>query len=99
MPDKELTKATILNAFTALVEFLNPDYTILQNIDLKGKVVDSTELFSLGLFKNGTLQTYIIVKNDSIEVLYQRISTLALTVVKEVKHEEFIQIEKNTCIF
>ena len=98
MPDKELTKATIVNAFTALVEFLNSDYTILQNIDLQGKVVDSTELFSLGLFKNGTLQTYICVKNDPVEILYQRISTLVLTVVKEVKHE-IIQIEKNTCIF
>lgn len=53
MPDKELTKATIVNAFTDLVEFLNSDYTILQNIDLQGKVVDSTDLFSLGLFKNG----------------------------------------------
>lgn len=87
MPDKELTKATIMNAFTDLVEFLNSDYTILQNIDLQGKVVDSTELFSLGLFKNGTLQTYICVKNDSIEVLYQRISTLVLSVVQEVNHE------------
>lgn len=87
MPDKELTKATIVNAFTDLVEFLNSDYTILQNIDLQGKVVDSTELFSLGLFKNGTLQTYICVKNDSIEVLYQRISTLVLTVLQEVIHE------------
>lgn len=87
MPDKELTKATIVNAFTDLVEFLNPDYTILQNIDLNGKVVDSTELFSLGLFKNGTLQTYICVKNDPVEVLYQRISTLVLTVVQEVNHE------------
>lgn len=87
MPDKELTKATIVNAFTDLVEFLNSDYTILQNIDLTGKVVDSTELFSLGLFKNGTLQTYICVKNDSIEVLYQRISTLVLTVLQEVNHE------------
>lgn len=87
MPDKELTKATIVNAFTNLVEFLNSDYTILQNIDLQGKVVDSAELFSLGLFKNGTLQTYICVKNDSIEVLYQRISTLVLTVLQEVNHE------------
>lgn len=87
MPDKELTKATIVNAFTDLVEFLNSDYTILQNIDLQGKVVDSAELFSLGLFKNGTLQTYICVKNDSIEVLYQRISTLVLTVLQEVNHE------------
>lgn len=87
MPDKELTKATIVNAFTDLVKFLNSDYTILQNIDLQGKFVDSTELCSLGLFKNGTLQTYICVKNDPVEVLYQRISTLVLTVVKEVKHE------------
>lgn len=87
MPDKELTKATIVNAFTDLVEFLNSDYTILQNIDLQGKVVDSTDLFSLGLFKNGTLKTYICVQNDSIEVLYQRISTLVLTVVQEVNHE------------
>lgn len=87
MPDKELTKATIVNAFTDLVEFLNSDYTILQNIDLQGKFVDSTELCSLGLFKNGTLQTYICVKNDSVEVLYQRISTLVLSVVQEVNHE------------
>lgn len=87
MPDKELTKATIVNAFTDLVEFLNSDYTILQNIDLAGKVVDSTDLISLGLFKNGTLKTYICVKNDSIEILYQRISTLALTVLQEVNHE------------
>lgn len=87
MPDKELTKATIVNAFTDLVEFLNSDYTILQNIDLQGKFVDSTELCSLGLFKNGTLQTYICVKNDSLEVLYQRISTLVLSVVQEVNHE------------
>lgn len=87
MPDKELTKATIVNAFTDLVEFLNSDYTIIQNIDLQGKVVDSTELFSLGLFKNGTRKTYICVKNDSIEVLYQRISTLVLTVLQEVNHE------------
>ena len=99
MPDKKLTKATIVNAFTDLVEFLNSDYTILQNVDLHGNIVDSTELFSLGLFKNGTLKTYICVKNDPVEVLYQRISTLALTVVKEVKHEEVIQIQKNTCIF
>ena len=87
MPDKELTKATIVNSFTDLVEFLNSDYTILQNVDLKGKVVDSTELVSLGLFKNGSLQNYICIKNDSIEVLYQRISTLVLTVVQEVTHE------------
>lgn len=87
MPDKELTKATIVNVFTDLVEFLNSDYTILQNIDLQGKVVDSTDLFSLGLFKNGTLKTYICVKDDPVEVLYQRISTLVLTVVQEVNHE------------
>ena len=87
MPDKEVTKATIVNAFTDLVEFLNSDYTILQNIDMQGKIVDSTDLFSLGLFKNGTLKTYICVKNDSIEILYQRISTLVLSVVQEVNHE------------
>ena len=87
MPDNEETKEIIVKAFTDLVEFLNSDYTILQNIDLNGKFVDSTELFSLGLFKNGTLQTYICVKNDSIEILYQRISTLALTVLQEVNHE------------
>lgn len=87
MPDKELTKATIVNAFTDLVEFINSDYTIIQNIDLQGKVVDSKDLFSLGLFKNGTLKTYICVQNDSIEILYQRISTLVLTVVQEVTHE------------
>lgn len=90
MPDKEETKATIVNAFTDLVEFLNSDYTILQNIDLQGNVVDSTDLFSLGLFKNGTLKTYICVKNDSIEILYQRISKLVLTVVQEVNHDEVI---------
>lgn len=87
MPDKEVTKATIVNAFTDLVEFINSDYTILQNIDMQGKIVDSTDLFSLGLFKNGTLKTYICVKNDSIEILYQRISTLVLSVVQEVNHE------------
>ena len=87
MPDKELTKATIVNSFTDLVEFLNSDYTILQNVDLHGNIVDSTDLHSLGLFKNGTLQTYICVQNDPVEVLYQRISTLALTVLQEVNHE------------
>ena len=90
MSDKEETKATIVNAFTDLVEFLNSDYTILQNIDLQGNVVDSTDLFSLGLFKKGTLKTYICVKNDSIEILYQRISKLVLTVVQEVNHDEVI---------
>ena len=87
MPDNEETKEIIVKSFTDLVERLNSAYTILQNIDLQGKVVDSTELFSLGLFKNGTLQTYICVKNDPVEVLYQRISTLVLTVVQEVTHE------------
>lgn len=89
MPDKEETKATIVNAFTDLVEFLNSHYTIIRNIDLQGNLVvdDSTDLFSLGLFKNGTLKTYICVKNDSIEILYQRISKLVLPVVQEVTHE------------
>ena len=87
MPDKEETKATIVNAFTDLVEFLNSDYTILQNIDFRGNVVDSTELYSLGLFKNGELKNYICVKNDSVEILYQRISQLVLSVVQEVSHE------------
>ena len=87
MPDTEETKEIIVKAFTDLAECLNSDYTILTNIDLNGNFVVSTELYSLGLFKKGTLKTYICVKDDSIEILYQRISKLVLTVVQEVSHE------------
>lgn len=87
MPDKEDTKAIIVKSFSDLVERLNSDYTILKNINVYGMSVDSTDLLSLGLFKKGTLITYICVKNDSIEILYQRISKLVLFVVQEVSHE------------
>ena len=87
MPDTEETKEIIVKAFTDLAESLNSDYTILKNIDMHGKVVDRTDLYSLGLFKNGKLINYICVKNDSIDILYQRISYLVLTVVQEVSHE------------
>lgn len=87
MPDTEETKEIIVKSFTDLVERLNSDYTILKNINVYGKVVDSTDLLSLGLFKKGTLKTYICVKNDSVEILYQRISKLVLSVVQEVTHE------------
>lgn len=87
MPDKEDTKAIIVKSFTDLVERLNSDYTILKNINVYGMVVDSTDLLSLGLFKNGELKNYICVKNDSVEILYQRISKLVLSVVQEVSHE------------
>ena len=90
MPDTEETEETkeiIVKSFTDLVERLNSDYTILTNIDLNGNFVVSTELYSLGLFKNGELKTYICVKNDSVEILYQRISKLVLSVVQEVSHE------------
>ena len=90
MPDKEDTKEIIVKAFTDLVERLNSDYTILKNINVYGMSVDSTDLLSLGLFKNGELKTYICVKNDSIEILYQRISKLVLKVVQEVTHDEVI---------
>lgn len=90
MPDKEDTKEIIVKAFTDLVERLNSDYTILKNINVYGMSVDSTDLLSLGLFKNGELQNYICVKNDSIEILYQRISKLVLNVVQEVSHDEVI---------
>ena len=90
MPDKEDTKEIIVKAFTDLVERLNSDYTILKNINVYGMSVDSTDLLSLGLFKNGELKTYICVKNDSIEILYQRISKLVLSVVQEVSHDEVI---------
>ena len=87
MPDTEETKAIIVKSFTDLVERLNSDYTILKNINVYGMAVNSTDLLSLGLFKKGTLKTYICVKNDSIEILYQRISKLVLTVVQEETHE------------
>ena len=87
MPDKDETKEIIVKSFTDLVERLNSDYTILKNINVYGMSVDSTDLLSLGLFKKGTLKTYICVKNDSIEILYQRISKLVLSVVQEVSHE------------
>lgn len=87
MPDKEDTKEIIVKAFTDLVERLNSDYTILKNINVYGMAIDSTDLLSLGLFKKGTLKTYICVKNDSVEILYQRISKLVLSVVQEVSHE------------
>lgn len=87
MPDKEETKAMIVKSFTDLVERLNSDYTILKNVNVYGMAVNSTDLLSLGLFKKGTLKTYICVKNDSVEILYQRISKLVLTVVQEVSHE------------
>ena len=87
MPDTEETNAIIVKSFTDLVERLNSDYTILKNINVYGMDVDSTDLLSLGLFKKGTLKTYICVKNDSVEILYQRISKLVLTVVQEVTHE------------
>lgn len=87
MPDKEDTKAIIVKSFTDLVERINSDYTILKNINVYGMSVDSTDLLSLGLFKKGTLKTYICVKNDSVEILYQRISKLVLSVVQEVSHE------------
>lgn len=87
MPDTEDTKEIIVKSFTDLVERLNSDYTILKNINVYGMSVDSTDLLSLGLFKKGTLKTYICVKNDSVEILYQRISKLVLSVVQEVTHE------------
>ena len=87
MPDTEETKEIIVKSFTDLVERLNSDYTILKNINVYGMDVASTDLLSLGLFKKGTLKTYICVKNDSVEILYQRISKLVLTVVQEVSHE------------
>lgn len=87
MPDTEDTKEIIVKSFTDLVERLNSDYTILKNVNVYGMSVDSTDLLSLGLFKKGTLKTYICVKNDSIEILYQRISKLVLSVVQEVSHE------------
>ena len=90
MPDTEETKEIIVKAFTDLAECLNSDYTILTNIDLNGMAVNSTDLLSLGLFKNGELKTYICVKNDSVEILYQRISKLVLSVVQEVNHDEVI---------
>lgn len=87
MPDKEDTKTIIVKSFSDLVERINSDYTILKNINVYGMSVDSTDLLSLGLFKKGTLKTYICVKNDSVEILYQRISKLVLSVVQEVSHE------------
>lgn len=87
MPDNEETKATIVKSFSDLIERLNSDYTILKNINVYGMSVASTDLLSLGLFKKGTLKTYICVKNDSVEILYQRISKLVLSVVQEVTHE------------
>ena len=87
MPDTEETKEIIVKSFTDLVERLNSDYTILKNINVYGMSVDSTDLLSLGLFKKGTLKTYICVKNDSVEILYQRISKMVLSVVQEVSHE------------
>ena len=90
MPDTEETKAIIVKSFKDLVKRLNSDYTILQDINMQGKFVDSTDLLSLGLFKNGKLKNYICVKNDSIDILYQRISNLVLTVVQEVNHDEVI---------
>lgn len=87
MPDTEETKAIIVKSFIDLLERLNSDYTILKNVNVYGMSVDSTDLLSLGLFKKGTLKTYICVKNDSVEILYQRISKLVLSVVQEVTHE------------
>ena len=87
MPDTEETKEMIVKAFTDLVERINSDYTIQKNVNVYGMAVNSTDLLSLGLFKKGTLKTYICVKNDSVEILYQRISKLVLTVVQEVTHE------------
>lgn len=90
MPDTEETKEIIVKSFTDLVERLNSDYKILKNVNVYGMDVDSTDLLSLGLFKKGTLKTYICVKNDSVEILYQRISKLVLSVVQEVNHDEVI---------
>ena len=90
MPDTEETKEMIVKAFTDLVERINSDYTIQKNVNVYGMAVDSTDLLSLGLFKKGTLKTYICVKNDSVEILYQRISKLVLSVVQEVNHDEVI---------
>ena len=87
MPDNEEIKAMIVKSFTDLVERLNSDYTILKNINVYGMAVNSTDLLTLGLFKKGTLKIYIYVKNDSVEILYQRISQLVLSVVQEVSHE------------
>ena len=87
MPDNEEPKEIIVKSFTDLVERLNSDYKILKNINVYGMAVNSTDLLSLGLFKKGTLKTYICVKNDSVEILYQRISKLVLSVVQEVSHE------------
>ena len=90
MPDKDETKEIIVKSFTDLVERINSDYTIQKNVNVYGMSVDSTDLLSLGLFKKGTLKTYIYVKNDSVEILYQRISELVLSVVQEVSHDEVI---------
>ena len=87
MPDNEETKEIIVKSFTDLVERINSDYTIVKNINVYGMDVDSTDLLSLGLFKKGTLKTYICVKNNSVEILYQRISKLVLSVVQEVSYE------------
>lgn len=87
MPDNEETKEIIVKSFTDLVERINSDYTIVKNINVYGMDVDSTDLLSLGLFKKGTLKTFICGKDDSVEILYQRISKLVLSVVQEVSHE------------
>ena len=87
MPDNEETKEIIVKSFTDLVERINSDYTIVKNINVYGMDVDSTDLLSLGLFKKGTLKTFICVKDESVEILYQRISKLVLSVVQEVSHE------------
>ena len=87
MPDNEETKEIIVKSFTDLVERINSDYTIVKNINVYGMDVDSTDLLSLGLFKKGTLKTFICVKDNSVEILYQRISKLVLSVVQEVSYE------------
>lgn len=81
---EEDAKLLVIQNYIDLLVVLKSDYVILPNVDIHGKPLESEKIFSVGLFKNDKLLRYICLIDDSFEVVYQRISNLALDVIKEI---------------
>lgn len=81
---EEDAKLLVIQNFIDLLVVLKSDYVIIPNVDIHGKPLESEKVFSVGLFKNDKLLRYICLIDDSFEVVYQRVSNLALEVIKEI---------------
>lgn len=81
---EEDAKLQVIQNFIDLLVVLKSDYVIIPNVDIHGKPLESEKIFSVGLFKNGELLRYICLIDDSFEVVFQRVSNLALEVIKEI---------------